>query len=102
MNLLKCTTCNKILTSEEVKNHNFCNVEINDWKTIYASNITTLKNDEGENCALVEGLNGTSYRIIEKLPNFVNFDPIDFTQQPRGNMTKTTEDETEPNLVNHI
>lgn len=99
MNLLKCKTCGKILTSEEVQNHNFCNVEIKNWKTIYASYFTTLTNDEGENCVMVTGLDGVSYRIIEKKPNLM---PFDFAQQPLGNTHKKTDMETEPNLVNHI
>jgi len=82
-NILKCTTCNQILTSEEVKNHNYCNIEIKNWKTICASSFTTLENDDGEKCALVDGLDGISYRIIEKRPNFVTFDPYD---QPKSNI----------------
>ena len=89
MNLLRCKTCKKIITSEEVKNHNYCNVEIKNYKTIYASHLATLTNDDGEKCALVEGLDGVSYRIIEKRPNLVEYTPELNADQPTGNTDKS-------------
>ena len=85
MNLLRCLTCKKILTSEEVKDHNVCNVTAKNWKTINVSYLTTLKNDEGENCAMFTGLDGTNYRVIEKRPNLVEYHPDLNANQPTGN-----------------
>ena len=71
MNLLKCLTCGKLLTSEESTSHTFCDVETNKSTDILASKILTMKNNVGENCTLIYGLDGICYRITEKLPNLL-------------------------------
>jgi len=79
-NLLRCLTCGKILTSEEVLSHNSCNVEIKKWKNILASDIFTMKNDVGEKCALIYGLDGICYRVTKKKPDLI---PITYpTEHP--------------------
>ena len=45
---------------------------------------STLKINDGENSHLVTGLDGITYRIIEKKPDFIQFDP----DQPNENTTK--------------
>jgi len=87
MNLLKCKTCNTILTSEQVQKHTMCYINQTKSKKVYASHISILKNDDDENCVLVTGLDGVTYSIIEKRPNFVEYLPDFNADQPKGNTT---------------
>ncbi len=82
MNLVKCNTCKKILTSEEIKNHGFCDVVIKNQKTLFASCLATFTNKKGENCVMFTDLDGISYEVIEKKPDLVPYEP---TYQPTGN-----------------
>ncbi|MCE2507160.1 MAG: hypothetical protein J4F36_11995 [Nitrosopumilaceae archaeon] len=82
MNLLRCKTCNKILTSEESKRHTMCYVNQTKSRQILASHISILQNDNDENCVMITGLDGTTYTIIEKKPELVPFEPLN---QPQGN-----------------
>lgn len=88
MNLLKCLTCNQILTSEEAKSHtSYCNIKSTNWITVNAESIFHHTNDEGEKCVMVKLFDGTDYTFIEKRPNLV---PFEF-DQPICKIKKSTE-----------
>lgn len=88
MNLLRCLTCNKILTSEEVKNHNFCDIAIKNHRTLFASCLATFTNNNDENCVMFMGLDGISYDVIEKKPDLVEYTPDLNADPPQGNTNK--------------
>ena len=82
MNLVKCNTCKKVLTSEEIRDHDFCDIVIKSQKTILVSCLATFTNKKGENCVMFTDLDGVSYDVIEKRPELIPYDPSD---QPQGN-----------------
>ena len=86
MNLVKCNTCKKILTSEEIKNHDFCDIVIKNQKSLFVSCLATFTNKKGENCVMFTDLDGVSYEVIEKKPELVPYEPAD---QPTGNTSNS-------------
>lgn len=88
MNLPRCKTCCKILTSEEAQKHSMCYIDQTKSKRIYASHISTLKNDDDEFCALVTGLDDITYTVIEKKPDFVEYIPKLDSDLPKSNTEK--------------
>jgi hypothetical protein len=69
-NLFRCVTCGKTITSEESDRHS-CQAPIIRYKTIEASSYFTVKNEDDEECIVIDAFNGTGYTFVIKEPNLM-------------------------------
>lgn len=89
-NLFKCFTCGMQVTSEEAKSHE-CEPMITKYVTIEASSFFVTKDEKGQDCLCIDGLNGTGYNFIKKKPNLVPLpdrESSDMTHHPNLNTEK--------------
>jgi hypothetical protein len=69
-NLFRCVTCGKTITSEESDRHS-CQAPIIRYKTIEASSYFTVKNEDDEECIVIDAFNGIGYTFVIKEPDLI-------------------------------
>ncbi|AJM93353.1 hypothetical protein NPIRD3C_2143 [Nitrosopumilus piranensis] len=63
-----------------------CNPKLKKFKTVFASSFFTSKNDDGEPCVVIDGLDNVGYAFVKKDPKLMPVElPCD-NYQPKGNM----------------
>jgi len=96
--LVECVRCRKITIDEEYDKHR-CIPKITGFKTIPYATSYTVTDEQGRKIITLRGMDGIVYDFIE-IPEDKEYTKIPY--QPKGNTEKTTDDETEPEIMPKI